>query len=188
MSDALAEPALEQARLVREGEVSSRELVEAALARAEELQERLNCFVSIDAERALEAADDGVRRRRAAVRRRADRGQGHRRLGKHHTLTMGSDLFGDFAPGFHSHAVRRLEESGLVSIGQTTVPELGIVNVTEGRRYGPTRNPWDPSRTPGRLQRRRGRGGGRRRVLDRPRLATAAARCGSPRPAAGWWA
>ena len=68
---------------------------------------------------------------------------------KHHPLTMGSDLFGDFAPGFHSHALRRLEESGLVPIGQTTVPELGIVNVTEGRRYGPTRNPWDPSRTPG---------------------------------------
>ena len=58
MSHALAEPALEQARLVREGEVSSRELVEAALTRAEELQERLNCFVSIDAERALAHADE----------------------------------------------------------------------------------------------------------------------------------
>ena len=72
--------ALEQARLVREGEVSARELVEAALRRAEELQERLNCFVSIDAERALAAADDGVRGRPAAVRRRADGGQGHHRL------------------------------------------------------------------------------------------------------------
>ena len=83
---------------------------------------------------------------------------------------MGSDLFGDFAPGFHAHALRRLEESGLVSIGQTTVPELGIVNVTEGRRYGPTRNPWDTDRTPGGSSGGVGRRGGRRRLLDRPRL------------------
>ncbi len=133
---------------MRDGEVSSRELVEAALARAEELQERLNCFVSIDTERALAHADEisaGDPRPFAGVPTAVkDIGPS-----KHHTLTMGSDLFGDFAPGFHSHALRRLEESGLVSIGQTTVPELGIVNVTEGRRYGPTRNPWDTERTPG---------------------------------------
>ncbi len=148
MSDALAEPALEQARLIREGEVSSRELVEASLRRAEELQGSLNCFVSIDAERALEAASEisaGDPRPFAGVPCAVK----DITASKHHTLTMGSDLFGDFAPGFHSHALRRLEESGLVSIGQTTVPELGIVNVTEGRRYGPTRNPWDPARTPG---------------------------------------
>jgi amidase len=148
LSDALAEPALEQARLVREGEVSARELVEAALARAEELQEQLNCFVSIDGERALEAAaavPAGDARPFAGVPTAVK----DITASAHHTLTMGSDLFADFAPGFHSHAVRRLEESGLVPIGQTTVPELGIVNVTEGRRYGPTRNPWDPSRTPG---------------------------------------
>jgi len=148
LSDPLAEPALEQARLVRDGEVSSRELVEASLRCAEELQERLNCFVSIDGERALEAASElkaGDPRPFAGVPSAVK----DITASKHHTLSMGSDLFADFAPGFHSHALRRLEESGLVSIGQTTVPELGIVNVTEGRRYGPTRNPWDPERTPG---------------------------------------
>jgi amidase len=148
LSDALAEPALEQARLVRDGEVSSRELVEAALARADELQGRLNCFVSIDAERALAHADEvsaGDPRPFAGVPTAVK----DITASKHHPLTMGSDLFADFAPGFHSHALRRLEESGLVSIGQTTVPELGIVNVTEGRRYGPTRNPWNPDHTPG---------------------------------------
>ncbi len=106
---------------------------------------------------------------------------------KHHTLTMGSDLFADFAPGFHSHALRRLEESGLVSIGQTTVPELGIVNVTEGRRYGPTRNPWDTSSArpaaPAAARPRRWPAARSRS----PTAPTAAARCGSRPPAAGWW-
>ncbi|MDQ3587987.1 MAG: amidase, partial [Actinomycetota bacterium] len=144
----LAASALEQARLVREGQVSSPELVEASLRRAEELQARLNCFVSIDGERALAAAESlapgdprpfaGVPTAVKDIAPSAD-----------HTLTLGSDLFGDFFPGFDAHAVRRLREAGLVVIGQTTAPEMGIVNVTEGRRYGPTRNPWDPERTPG---------------------------------------
>ncbi len=133
---------------MREGEVSATELVEASLRRAEELQARLNCFVSIDGDRALAAAGSvepgdprpfaGVPTALKDITPSAD-----------HTLTMGSDLFGDFSPGFDSHTIRRLREAGLVMVGQTTTPELGIVNVTEGRRYGPTRNPWNPERTPG---------------------------------------
>jgi len=147
-TDPLAASALEQARLVREGEISAPELVEASLRRAGELQARLNCFVSIDGERALAVAGSlepgdprpfaGVPTAVKDITPSAD-----------HTLTMGSDLFGDFSPGFDANAIRRLREAGLVIVGQTTTPELGIVNVTEGRRYGPTRNPWDPERTPG---------------------------------------
>ena len=140
--------ALEQARLVRSGEVSSPELVEASVRRAEEVQERLNCFVSIDGDRALAAAESvepgdprpfaGVPTAVKDIAPSAD-----------HTLTLGSEHIRDFSPAFHAHAIRRLREAGLVVIGQTTTPEMGIVNVTEGRRYGPTRNPWDPGRTPG---------------------------------------
>ena len=34
-------------------------------------------------------------------------------------------------------------------VGKTNLPEFGILPVTEPRRFGPTRNPWDPERTPG---------------------------------------
>ena len=54
-------------------------------------------------------------------------------------------------------------------VGKTTMPEFGILPVTEPRRFGPTRNPWDTARTPGRLLRRRRRRGGRRHGADRPR-------------------
>jgi amidase len=45
--------------------------------------------------------------------------------------------------------VRRLRDAGFVFIGRTSAPEFGIVPVTEPRRFGATRNPWDLGRTPG---------------------------------------
>ncbi len=62
---------------------------------------------------------------------------------------LGSDLFGDFVPRHDAFAVRRLREAGFVIVGKTNLPEFGILPVTEPRRFGPTRNPWDPDRTPG---------------------------------------
>jgi amidase len=62
---------------------------------------------------------------------------------------LGSDLFGDFVPGHDAFAVRRLREAGFVIVGKTSLPEFGILPVTEPRRFGPTRNPWDRELTPG---------------------------------------
>ena len=45
--------------------------------------------------------------------------------------------------------VSRFRAAGLVTMGRTNSPELGSVPVTEPVAYGPTRNPWDTSRTPG---------------------------------------
>src|SRR5688572_181308 len=64
-------------------------------------------------------------------------------------LTNCSDLYADFTPDYDGYVVRRLREAGFVLIGRTASPEFGIVPVTEPRRFGPTRNPWDLSRTPG---------------------------------------
>jgi len=73
---------------------------------------------------------------------------------------------------------------GFVIVGKTAAPELGIVPVTEPRRFGPTRNPWDTERTPG------GSSAARPRPspagsCDRNTPPTAAARYGSRPRAAG---
>jgi amidase len=64
-------------------------------------------------------------------------------------MTQGSDLFGDFTPEYDNALVGRYRAAGLVLMGKVNTPELGIPPVTEPRRNGATRNPWDTERTPG---------------------------------------
>ena len=144
----LFEPATELARLVKVGEVSALELTEAAFERVDALDGELNTFVHLDPEGALAAASGiGAADERPfagvpiAIKDTAPvAGMPYR---------LGSDLFGDFVPGHDAFAVRRLREAGFVIVGKTSLPEFGILPVTEPRRFGPTRNPWDPERTPG---------------------------------------
>src|SRR6266513_398091 len=55
----------------------------------------------------------------------------------------------DWVPTSDSALVRRIRDAGAVIVGKTNTPELGILPVTEPDRFGPARNPWDPSRTTG---------------------------------------
>jgi amidase len=141
-------PAGELASLVRSGELSSRELIEQSLQRIDALQPELNAFVHVDAEGALAAADAigaGDPRPFAGVPiaikdTAAVAGMPY---------TMGSDIFGDYVPQHDAFVVRRLRDAGFVLVGKTNMPEFGILPVSEPRRFGPVRNPWDTERTPG---------------------------------------
>jgi amidase len=146
--DLLFKPADALASLVRTGQVSSTELVGAALERIEQLDPTLNAFVHVDADGALETA--------AGIDRDDPRPFAGVPIAIKDTTavagmpyTMGSDLFGDFVPGHDSFVTRRIREAGFVIVGKTNMPEFGILPVTEPRRYGPSRNPWDTERTPG---------------------------------------
>jgi amidase len=147
-NDLLFKPATELATLIHTGQVSSAELVGAALERIEALQPSINAFTHVDAEGAMATAEtitsDDSRpfagvpiaiKDTAAV------------AGMPHT--MGSDIFGDFVPGHDAFLVRRLRDAGFVLVGKTSMPEFGILPVSEPRRFGPVRNPWDTDRTPG---------------------------------------
>jgi amidase len=148
ISDLLFEPVLELAALVRSGEISARELVQASLERIDALNPRLNAFVDVFAEDALAAA--------AAVRAGDERPFAgvpiaikNNRAVAGRRLTLGASLMGDHAPGYDHNVVRRLVAAGFIVVGTTTLPEWGILPVSEARRFGPTRNPWDLDRTPG---------------------------------------
>ncbi len=151
MADAelLYKPATELAAMVRAGEVSARELAELSLARIEELDPKINAFMHVDAEAALAVADavrPGDERPFAGVPT-AIKDIGVFAAGM--PFNCGSDLFGDFVPDFDSSVVRRIRDAGFVIVGKTKTPEMGILPVTEPRRYGPVRNPYDLDRTPG---------------------------------------
>ncbi|WP_262698768.1 MULTISPECIES: amidase [Streptomyces] len=140
--------ALAQADLVRRGEVSPRELVEAAIGRIEETDPRLNAITHRRYERALAEAD--------RVRRDAP-------FAGVPTLTKSlSDSEGDPANfgcawvAGHGRVARedavvnrRLKEAGFIVVGQTSAPEFGLLSVSESRVHGVTRNPWRTDLTPG---------------------------------------
>ena len=148
MTDLLFRPAGELAAFVHDGELSARELTEASLRRIEALQPTLNAFVHIDRDGALaaaEAVDPHDPRPFAGVPIAVKDGAAVAGM----PLTMGSDLFGDYRPTDDSFVVRRLKAAGFVIVGKTSMPEFGILPVSESRRFGPVRNPWDLGRTPG---------------------------------------
>jgi amidase len=140
-----------QADRLAAGEVTSSELVSRALARAEEVQAKLNPFRVIRTEKATaeaENADD-----------RLSRGERLPLLGVPVVIKDDSDLegettafgcAGDFTPKTEDcEAVRRLRAAGAVIIAKTTTPEFGQWPWTESSSCGPTRNPWNPDFSPG---------------------------------------
>ncbi len=147
-ADLLFRPVSELAKLVRDGALSSRELVQTSLDRIERLNPQLNAFVDVFAEDALAEADGvgagderpfagvpiAIKNNRAIAGRR---------------VTLGANLMGDHTPDYDHNVVRRFKAAGFVIVGTTTLPEWGILPVTETARFGPTRNPWDTDRTPG---------------------------------------
>jgi amidase len=147
-SDLLFRSAGELAAMVRGGEVSARELVELSLRRIEELDGRLNAFVDVDAERALRAADEvssGDERPFAGVPVAIKNNRAVSGL----RLTYGCELMSSYVPDYDHNVTARLKRAGFIVVGTTALPEYGILPVSEARLLGPTRNPWDLSRTPG---------------------------------------
>ncbi len=147
MTDLTVLDATAQADLVRRGELTALELVEAAIARAEAANPSLNAIVTPAFERARRAAQrelpDGpfrgvpflVKDLIASV------------AGLPHTDAC-SFAEGHVAPR-SSVLVERFERAGLVIIGLTNASELGILPTTEPVFRGTTRNPWDLGRSPG---------------------------------------
>jgi amidase len=138
-------PALEQARLIQDGEVSSVELVELYLDRIERLDPEVNAYVTVCAEEALTEARSprpgpfsGVPlpikdlTETAGIR-----------------TTFSCKAFANHMPEHDMEVVRRLRGAGFVLIGKTNTPEFGTTAVTESELNGVCRNPWDLSRTPG---------------------------------------
>lgn len=142
------------AAAVRSGEVTARALTAAALQAIAEVDPHLHAVVEVRPDLALAEADAldariaagedpgplagvplGVKDTEDAV--------GYR-------TTYGAQLWADAPPATRdSVLVARLKAAGCVVVGRTATPELASKGVTDSALHGVTRNPWDPSRTPG---------------------------------------
>ncbi len=133
-----------QADLVRRGEVTAVELVEAAIESIEKLNPILNAVVTPMFERGLDEARAGGSGPLAGVpylvKDLVVEIAGVR-------FTEGSAFFRDNVSTFDSELVVRLRRAGLIIVGKTNTPEFGMVPTTEPTLFGPSRNPWDTNRS-----------------------------------------
>jgi amidase len=135
------------ADLVRRKEVTPVELLDAAIARIESLNPRINAVVTPMYELARAAADDPLPEGPFAgvpflLKDLAAAYKGA-------PLSSGTRLLRDFKPDADSVLVTRYKRAGLVILGKTNTPEFGLLPTTEPLLFGPTRNPWDPTRSAG---------------------------------------
>ena len=151
--------------LLRNRELSARELTDACLARIERDAARLNSFLAIGADAARRAADDAD----AALGR--DEGAERPLLGIPYALkdifvtralddhggdlpgglptTAGSFILEGYRSPYASSAQERLEAAGAILLGKTNCDEFAMGSSNENSAYGPVRNPWDETTVPG---------------------------------------
>ncbi|MGH7804093.1 MAG: amidase family protein, partial [Candidatus Binatia bacterium] len=151
MSDAFANlDATGQAELVRKREATPLDLVDAAIARIERVNPKLNAVITPLFERAREQAK--------ADALPAGPFRGVPFLLKDLIATSEGDPLHNgmqlmkslgFVAPMDSYLVAKFRAAGFVFVGKTNTPELGLAGTTEPLAYGPTRNPWNPERSSG---------------------------------------
>lgn len=145
--------ALELADLIRRREVSSREVIDAHLARIDAVNPSVNAVVRVLTDSARAAADAAD----AALAGGDDVGPLH---GVPLTVkenidvvgsptTNGVHAFADASPTRDSPVVERMRAAGAIPIGRTNLPDFGLRIHTDSALHGRTLNPWDPTRTAG---------------------------------------
>ncbi len=127
-------------------EVTSAELLEEAVGRAERVNPTLNAIAARLYDAAAQRASLGFHGPFCGVPFLA-KDLGPQLAGA--PLTMGSRYFAQYVPADDHELFRRVKASGLNVFAKTSAPEFGLVPYTEPRLFGPCRNPWDTSRTPG---------------------------------------
>ena len=138
---------------IKEGRTTAVAAMEAVISRIEQREAELNCYITFDKEKAMEAA----RVAQEAIEAGTLTGPlaGVPMAVKDNLCTegllttCGSKILENFVPQYSSEAVRLLEEAGAVIIGKTNMDEFAMGSTTETSAFGVTKNPWNTAHVPG---------------------------------------
>jgi aspartyl-tRNA(Asn)/glutamyl-tRNA(Gln) amidotransferase subunit A len=145
--------AFEHARAFARGEITARAATDAVAARIERLQGALNAYISTHVDRARERADELDRRRAAGAKLGPLAGVvlsiKDNFTTSFGTTTCGSRMLERYHAPYDATVVARILAADGIIIGKTNMDEFAMGSTTEASAFGPTRNPWDPTRVPG---------------------------------------
>ncbi|WP_420148331.1 amidase [Spirosoma sp.] len=135
------------AELVRRGDVTPAELLEAAIARTEAVNPKLNAIVTSLYDKGRDMAahlpKEGVFRGVPFLLKDLEMEWAGT------PLKMGCRGYQHYVSTIDSEVIKRLKAAGLVFFGKTNTPEFGLTPYTESKLYGPARNPWKLTHSPG---------------------------------------
>jgi aspartyl-tRNA(Asn)/glutamyl-tRNA(Gln) amidotransferase subunit A len=145
--------ATELARMLRKGEVSSREITESVLQRIDDKEDGINAFITVTPETALRQADLADKRFRENKRTSLLNGipiaikdnmctQGI-------ATTCGSKILENYIPPYDATAVAEVLQTGAVLMGKTNMDEFAMGSSCENSAFGPTHNPINLKRVAG---------------------------------------
>jgi Asp-tRNA(Asn)/Glu-tRNA(Gln) amidotransferase A subunit family amidase len=129
------------ANSIAKKEVSAKEVLEAAITRAEQVNPAINAIVHKQYDRARSAVAQGLPSGPLSGVPFLIKDLGFFEKGE--PATFGSSLFKDFVADHDSAYVVRCKRAGLVIMGRSSSPEFGLNPNTEPRLYGSCRNPWN---------------------------------------------
>jgi amidase len=139
--------AISLAGLVAKREVDAREVLETAIARAEQINPAINAIVHKQYDQARKAVVTGLPDGPLKGVPYLIKDLGFFETGE--PATFGSRLFKDFIADHQTAYVTRCKKAGLVFIGRSSSPEFGLNPNTEPRLYGTCHNPWNLEYSPG---------------------------------------
>jgi len=138
---------------IASNEVSAKECIQAVFERIHTLEDKINAYVTLVEEEALNKAKE--------IDRKVSEGKHVGRLAgvaiavKDAICTQGipttcsSRMLKNFVPPYDAEVIERIKREDGVIIGKTNMDEFAMGSSTETSYFGPTRNPWDLSRVPG---------------------------------------
>lgn len=138
--------ALGLAELIRNKEVTSEEVQQAAIGEIEQKNEKLNAVIHKMYDQSQEVPfthQTGIFTGVPTLAKNIAQEV------KGQPMTEGSKILADFKAEEDSEFVKQLKATGVSIIGITNVPEFALMGVTEPALYGPSRNPWNLDHTPG---------------------------------------